>query len=175
MTIIAAADGSALGNPGPAGWAWYINDEQWRSGGWEKATNNQGELMAVLSLLVETRDAKDNSITILCDSQYVINAATTWLAGWKKKNWRKSNGKPVLNVELIKKIDEEMQGRDVKFEWIKGHSGHPLNEKADTLARDNALAYASGSGLTTGPGFNGSSFTQEYDLQSTSRVQNTLF
>lgn len=153
MTLVAAADGSALGNPGPAGWAWYINDGQWRSGGWPNATNNQGELMAVLSLLQETASAAETPLKIICDSQYVINAVTTWLPGWKKNNWRKSNGKPVLNSELIKAIDEQMQGRNITFEWIRGHTGHPLNEIADSLARATATAFANGESPESGPGF----------------------
>lgn len=174
MTLIAAADGSALGNPGAAGWAWYINDEQWRSGGWPRATNNQGELMAVLSLLQETSVSPEKKLTIICDSQYVINAVTTWLPGWKKNNWRKSNGKPVLNVDLIKAIDSEMVGRDVTFEWIRGHTGHPLNEKADTLARDTATAFANRAQPNTGPGFTTGSQTRVPSLEAEQSAQ-TLF
>ena len=91
MTIVAAADGSALGNPGPAGWAWYVDDDRWAAGGWPSATNNQGELTAVLQLLRATK-ATGEPLHILCDSQYAINACTTWLAGWKRKGWRKADG-----------------------------------------------------------------------------------
>lgn len=173
MTIIAAADGSALGNPGPAGWAWYINDSQWKTGGWKNATNNQGELMAVLSLLQETRELKDQHLTVICDSQYVINSLTVWIKNWKKNNWRKSNGKPVLNSELIKSLDAEMQGRNITFEWVKGHAGHPLNEKVDDIARSTAEAYAAGRIPDAGPGFNGGSKTKQFNVEG--QQEDTLF
>ena len=102
MTITAAADGSALGNPGPAGWAWYVNDDCWRAGGWPHGTNNQGELMAVLDLFRATAHVPDEELRVLCDSQYVINSITKWMPGWKRKGWRKADGKPVLNVELLR-------------------------------------------------------------------------
>lgn len=152
MTIIAAADGSALGNPGPAGWAWYVDDTSWAAGGWPHGTNNMGELMAVLDLLRQTAHL-DEDLRVLCDSRYVINVITKWMAGWKRKNWRKADGKPVLNVELIKSIDEAMVGRRVQFEWVRGHSGHELNDTADRLARAAATAYQAGKQPETGPGF----------------------
>ncbi len=154
MTITAAADGSALGNPGPAGWAWYIDDERWRAGGWPRATNNQGELMAVLDLLRATAGL-DEPLAILCDSQYVINSVTQWMPGWKRRGWRKADGKPVLNRELLEQLDEALQGRDVRFEWVKGHAGHPLNEAADDRARAVAVAFQAGRKPDTGPGIAG--------------------
>lgn len=153
MSLIAAADGSALGNPGPAGWAWYISDSQWRAGGWPRATNNQGEIMAVIDLLRATAAEPDRSLLILCDSQYVINAATQWMPGWKRRGWRKSDGKPVLNRELLEQLDTALQGRDARFEWVRGHTGHPLNEAADTRARDAAAAFQRGIAPDPGPGF----------------------
>jgi len=155
MTIIAAADGSALGNPGPAGWAWYIDDATWAAGGWKHGTNNMGELMAVLDLLRSTAHRSDEPLRILCDSQYVINSVTKWMKGWKKKGWKKSDGKPVLNLELLKDIDAELAGRDASFEWVKGHAGHPLNEAADDRARAAATAYSQGKDPDVGPGFPG--------------------
>lgn len=154
VTIIAAADGSALGNPGPAGWAWYIDAERWRCGGWSRGTNNQGELTAVLDLLRQTAHA-DEPLHVLCDSQYVINSITTWMPGWKRKGWKKRDGKPVLNVEIMKALDEAMRGRKVTFEWVKGHAGHELNEKADALANGAAQAHASKAAPRPGPGFPG--------------------
>lgn len=154
MTITAAADGSALGNPGPAGWAWYVNDDCWAAGGWKHATNNQGELKAVLELFRATAHV-DDDLHILCDSQYVINSVTKWMPGWKKKGWRKSDGKPVLNVELLKEIDAELSGRRYRFEWVRGHVGHVLNEAADARARAVAEAYQRGSKIPSGPGFGG--------------------
>ena len=85
--ITAAADGSSLANPGPAGWAWYIDDSSWRAGGWPHGTNNMGELKAVLDLL-ETTAELGEPLRILCDSQYVINSITKWMKGWKRKGWK---------------------------------------------------------------------------------------
>ena len=156
MTLIAAADGSALGNPGPAGWAWYIDEDSWRAGGWDHGTNNMGELTAVLDLLRATRRVAGEPLTVLCDSQYVINSLTKWLPGWKKKGWKKRDGKPVLNVDIMKALDRELAGRRVTFEWVKGHAGHELNEAADRKARAMACAYQAGHApqdLPAGPGF----------------------
>ncbi|MBK7821664.1 MAG: ribonuclease HI [Tessaracoccus sp.] len=150
--IIAAADGSSLSNPGPAGWAWYVSDDIWAAGGWPHGTNNMGELMAVLDLLRSTAH-RDEPLTILCDSQYVINSLTKWLPGWKRKGWKKGDGKPVLNVELMKDLDKELRGRDVTFEWVKGHAGHRMNEAADERARAAATAYQQGREPDAGPGF----------------------
>ncbi|MEX5236283.1 RNase H family protein [Kocuria arenosa] len=157
MTITAAADGSALGNPGPAGWAWYIDDNTWRAGGWPHGTNNMGELKAVLDLLEATAHRPDEPLRVLCDSQYVINSITKWMPGWKKKGWKKRDGKPVLNVELMKALDAAMAGRNVHFEWVKGHAGHELNEAADLRARAVATAFQTGRPAPEGPGFDGAS------------------
>ena len=152
MTIRVAADGSALGNPGPAGWAWYVDDSCWAAGGWKHATNNQAELTAVLQFFRATASFNDD-LLILCDSQYVINCVTKWLPGWKKKGWRKADGKPVMNVELLQEIDAELPGRHYRFEWVKGHANHPLNEAADTRARAVSEAYQRGATIASGPGF----------------------
>ncbi|WP_423259909.1 ribonuclease H family protein [Herbiconiux sp. 11R-BC] len=154
MTITASADGSALGNPGPAGWAWYIDDRTWAAGGWPHGTNNMGELKAVLELFRATAHV-DDDLHILCDSQYVINTVTKWMPGWKRKGWRKGDGKPVMNLDLIKEIDEAIRGRRYTFEWVKGHVGHELNEAADIRARGAAEAYQRGRTPDTGPGFPG--------------------
>jgi len=152
VTIVAAADGSALGNPGPAGWAWYVDDDRWSAGGWPHGTNNQGELMAVIDLLESTAHL-DDDLRILCDSQYVINAVTKWMAGWKRKGWRKADGAPVLNRELLERLDRALQGRRYTFEWVKGHAGHDLNEAADVRARAVATAYQKGDPIPIGPGW----------------------
>jgi ribonuclease HI len=154
MTLIAAADGSALGNPGPSGWAWYVDDDCWASGGWAHGTNNMGELTAVLDLLQQTAGV-DEELHVFCDSTYAINAITKWMAGWKRRGWKKGDGKPVANVEIMKALDEAMQGRRVVFEWVKGHAGHVLNEKADELANAAARAFQEGSAPDPGPGFHG--------------------
>lgn len=155
MTITAAADGSALGNPGPAGWAWYIDEDNWRAGGWPHGTNNMGELKAVLDLLEATAVDADQHLHVLCDSQYVINSVTTWMPGWKRKGWRKKDGKPVLNVELLQAIDRAMAGRSVDFEWVKGHAGHAMNEAADRRANAAATAFSKKQDPQVGPGYRG--------------------
>ena len=162
MTIIAAADGSALGNPGPAGWGWYVDEDRWASGGWAHGTNNMGELMAVLDLLQQTAHL-DEELHIFCDSTYVINAVTKWMAGWKRKGWKTGSGQPVKNVELMKALDIAMEGRRgrVKFEWVKGHAGHELNEAADRLANAAALAFKEGRTALPGPGFPGRPLVEE--------------
>lgn len=152
MTIIAAADGSALGNPGPAGWAWYIDDESWRAGGWKNATNNRGELMAVLDLLDATADTGED-LKVFCDSQYVINALTKWMPGWKRKGWKKADGREVLNRDLLESLDAALTGREVVFEWVKGHSNHAMNEAADDRARAAATAFQKGTPVPEGPGY----------------------
>lgn len=152
MQIIAAADGSSLGNPGPAGWAWFVDADTWRAGGWPRGTNNQGELMAVVDLLESTAEM-DADLRILCDSQYVINCVTKWMPGWKRKGWKKADGKPVQNRDLLERIDAAMRGRRVEFEWVRGHAGHELNEAADLRARGVAEAFQRGSAPDEGPGF----------------------
>lgn len=154
MAITAAADGSALGNPGPAGWAWFIDDTRWRAGGWPRATNNQGELMAVIDLLHATA-GRGEPLHVLCDSQYVINSVTQWMPGWKRRGWRRSDGKPVLNRELLEQLDAALQGREVTFEWVRGHAGHPMNEAADQRARAAAEAFQRGQAPDAGPGISG--------------------
>ncbi|UJP09284.1 ribonuclease HI [Microbacterium sp. KUDC0406] len=152
MTITAAADGSALGNPGPNGWAWYIDDANWAAGGSPHGTNNQGELQAVLELLRATAGT-DEDLRILCDSKYVIDSITKWMPGWKRRGWRKADGGAVLNRDLMEALDEEMAGRDVRFEWVKGHAGHDLNEAADERANAAAKAYQQKQEPRRGPGF----------------------
>ena len=155
MTITAAVDGSSLGNPGPAGWAWVISEDCWDAGGWPSGTNNLGELNAVLELLNATAQAglADEDLHILADSQYAINVISKWSPGWKKRGWVKADKKPIKNLELIQEIDRAMQGRIITFEWVKGHAGHPLNERADDAARSCAEAYRDGRAIPTGPGF----------------------
>ena len=156
MTITAAADGSSLGNPGPAGWAWYVDEDTWDAGGWPKGTNNLGELTAILRLLQATAETGEE-LHILADSQYAINVVSKWRLGWKKRGWTKADKKPIKNLELIQEIDRAMEGRRVTFEWVKGHAGHRMNERADDLARACAEAYQAGRTPKPGPGFGGGS------------------
>lgn len=169
MTITAAVDGSSLGNPGPAGWAWVISEDCWDAGGWPSGTNNLGELNAVLELLNATAQAglAGEDLHILADSQYAINVISKWSPGWKKRGWVKADKKPIKNLELIQEIDRAMQGRTVSFEWVKGHAGHPLNERADDAARSCAEAYRDGRVIPRGPGFASTESTKSGAAQST--------
>lgn len=152
MTTVVAIDGSALGNPGPAGWAWYVDENCWAAGGWPSSSNNRGELTALLELLKATAPTNEE-LHVLADSQYVINSVTKWMSGWKKRGWRKSDKSPVLNADLMQAIDKAITGRKVSFEWVRGHSGHPLNEAADDKARAAATAYQHHSSVESGPGW----------------------
>lgn len=156
--LTVGVDGSALGNPGPAGWAWYIDDSNWQAGGWENSTNNRGELSAIIKILEATKHT-DFDLSILADSQYAINSITKWMPGWKRKGWKKSDGKPVNNQDLMIQLDELMTaakgaGRTITFEWVRGHAGHPLNEAADTRANAAAKAFQAGKAADAGPGLN---------------------
>lgn len=152
MTTFVAVDGSALGNPGPAGRAWYVDENCWAAGGWPNSSNNRGELTALLELLKATAPTNEE-LHVLADSQYVINSVTKWMSGWKKRGWRKSDKSPVLNADLMQAIDEAISGRKVSFEWVRGHSGHPLNEAADDKARAAATAYQRHGSVERGPGW----------------------
>ncbi len=174
MTLIAAADGSALGNPGPSGWAWYVDDDCWASGGWAHGTNNMGELTAVLDLLQQTAGV-DDDLHVFCDSTYAINAITKWMAGWKRRGWKKGDGKPVANVEIMKALDAAMQGRRVHFEWVKGHTGHVLNEKADELANAAARAFQEHATPDPGPGFRGDRSAHAFTVTASPEPDPDLF
>ncbi|GAA1476805.1 ribonuclease HI family protein [Nocardioides aestuarii] len=173
MTLVAAADGSALGNPGPAGWAWYVDDDRWASGGWPHGTNNMGELTAVLDLLQQTADL-DDDLVVYCDSTYAINAITKWMAGWKRKGWKKGDGKPVANVEIMKALDAAMRP-NVTFRWVKGHAGHELNEKADELANAAARAHQAGSSPAAGPGFSSRRSSHDFSVTAPPEPDPDLF
>ena len=151
-----ACDGSALGNPGPAGWAWVIDDKRWAAGGWEESTNNRAELQAVIEILKATAHTNED-LLILADSKYVINSVTKWMPVWRLKGWKKANGQDVLNRDLMEELWEqvdalEKSGRKLKFQWVKGHSNHELNEAADQRARAVATAIRDKAEPHLGPG-----------------------
>ncbi|WP_035281144.1 ribonuclease H family protein [Brevibacterium album] len=157
--LVAACDGSALGNPGPAGWAWYVDEACWAAGGWPESTNNRGELQAVAELLASARGL-DRDLHILCDSKYVINAVTKWMHKWRLNGWKKANREDVLNRDQLEVLDAlvreyEAAGRRLRFEWVKGHAGHPLNEAADARAQAAARAFRDGAPVASGPGMEG--------------------
>ena len=130
-------DGSCLNNPGPGGWAAllrYNNSEKMFSGGQAETTNNQMELMAVIGGLKALTKSCD--VELYTDSKYVMDGFTKWMEGWKKRGWKKSDKKPVLNKELWLELDKQANGHTIKWHWVKGHAGDPGNERADQLARD---------------------------------------
>jgi ribonuclease HI len=138
-------DGACLGNPGPGGYAAVITiagDEQIIVGRDRSTTNNKMEMTAAIKALEAV--SKDLPVVIHSDSQYVIKGATEWLRGWKAKGWRKADGKPVMNQDLWMQMDALMVGRQITWKWVKGHAGHPENERVDSLANWEAVRAAAG-------------------------------
>lgn len=139
--LYAFTDGACSGNPGPGGWGVLliakdgdtVIKERDLCGGEPETTNNRMELMAAIMAL-ETL-ARPSELTIITDSAYVKNGITGWLHGWKRNGWRTTSKKPVKNVDLWQRLDEARDRHHVTWEWIKGHAGHPENERADELAR----------------------------------------
>ncbi len=139
---VIATDGSCSGNPGAGGWAWVeqITGEH-ASGGAKQTTNNIMELTAAIKAL-EFADP-NKSLLLRCDSSYVINSMTKWAPNWRAKGWRKADGKPVLNRELIERLLNLYEARTAKteVEWVRGHSGDPANEFVDALAVKQTQAF----------------------------------
>ena len=137
-------DGACLGNPGPGGWAAILKwgeHESVLTGGLANSTNNQMELMAVIMGLEALK--RPVSITVISDSKYVLNGVQNWLEGWKRNGWKNAKKQPVANQELWQRLDAATQPHRIDWQWIKGHAGHPLNERCDDLARAEAQAFQS--------------------------------
>jgi ribonuclease HI len=129
-------DGACSGNPGPGGWGailTYGDKEKEIHGGEDATTNNRMELMAVIQALAALK--KTSIIHIYTDSMYVKDGMEKWLYSWKKNGWRTAAKKPVKNIDLWQKLDDALAPHSVKWHWVKGHAGHPENERADELAR----------------------------------------
>lgn len=139
--LVAYTDGACSGNPGPGGWGVLLQayrdgtviKERELSGGEAQTTNNRMELMAAITAL-ETLE-RPSTLRLVTDSAYVKNGVTSWIHGWKKNGWRTADRKPVKNAELWQRLDAAQARHQVTWEWIKGHAGHPENERADALAR----------------------------------------
>ncbi|KIC21752.1 MULTISPECIES: ribonuclease HI [unclassified Leisingera] len=139
--LFAYTDGACSGNPGPGGWGVLLRamdgdtivKEKELSGGEAETTNNRMELLAAINALESL--ARPSTITVVTDSAYVKNGVTGWIFGWKRNGWKTSSKKPVKNVELWQRLDEAQARHKVTWEWVKGHAGHPENERADELAR----------------------------------------
>ena len=139
--LFAYTDGACSGNPGPGGWGALlvaregeaVLRERELKGGEPQTTNNRMELLAAIAAL-EALD-RPSAITVVTDSAYVKNGIAGWIEGWKRNGWRTADKKPVKNEDLWRRLDEARARHRVRWEWIKGHAGHPENERADALAR----------------------------------------
>ena len=147
--FFAYTDGACSGNPGPGGWGALLQakeggklvKERALKGGEANTTNNRMELLAAINAL-ETL-GKPCAITVVTDSQYVKNGVTGWIHGWKRNGWKTSAKKPVKNADLWQRLDEAQSRHRVTWEWVKGHAGHPENERADELAREGMAPFKS--------------------------------
>ncbi len=145
--IFAYTDGACSGNPGPGGWGALliaregekVLKERTLSGGAHETTNNRMELMAAISALEALERASE--VTMVTDSVYVKDGLTKWMHNWKRNGWKTASKKPVKNEELWKRLDEAVARHDVRWEWVKGHAGHPENERADELAREGMAPF----------------------------------
>ena len=133
--LFAYTDGACSGNPGPGGWGVllrYRGRERELSGGESDTTNNRMELMAAIcALMALTRSCQ---VRLTTDSQYVMKGIQEWLPNWKKRGWKTASKEPVKNADLWQALDEQVNRHQVEWQWVRGHTGHPGNEKADQLA-----------------------------------------
>lgn len=133
--VVIYTDGACRGNPGPGGWAAllrYGDHEKKISGAEDHTTNNRMELLAAIKSLASLHEPC--KIEIHTDSQYVQKGITTWLHDWKKRDWKKADNKPVKNADLWAELDKQTQRHQIKWHWVKGHSGHKENDLVDELA-----------------------------------------
>lgn len=141
------ADGACSGNPGPGGYGVilvYRGTEKCLSAGFEETTNNRMELMGAIAGLEALREPCEAEI--VSDSKYLCDAINRgWLSDWKARGWKKADKKPVLNVELWQRLDALLEQHKVYFTWVKGHNGHPYNERCDQLAVSEYQQYLKGS------------------------------
>ena len=133
--VVIFTDGACRGNPGPGGWGVilrYGKHEKTISGAEVDTTNNRMELMAAIKALATLKEKC--SIELHTDSKYLQKGITEWLATWKKRNWKKADKKPLKNIDLWQELDKEANRHRIKWHWVKGHSGHVENDRADELA-----------------------------------------
>jgi ribonuclease HI len=134
-------DGACSGNPGPGGWGVllrYKTTEKELFGGAPETTNNRMEMTAVIEGLKALKRAC--KVAVYTDSQYVQKGITEWIWGWKRRDWKTADNKPVKNADLWQELDKEAARHKVSWHWVKGHAGHPENERADALARQGVEA-----------------------------------
>ncbi len=135
-------DGACSGNPGPGGWGVilrYDGVEKELSGGAAETTNNRMELMAAIEALETLK--RPVKARLHTDSTYVKDGITKWIHRWKAKGWKTANRKPVKNVDLWQRLEQALARHEVEWHWVRGHSGHPENERADELAREGMIPY----------------------------------
>ncbi len=136
-TVDIFTDGACSGNPGPGGWGAilrYRGAEREINGGEPETTNNRMEMMAAIQALEALR--RPSRVVLCTDSKYLCDGITKWIHGWKKRGWKSAAKKPVKNQDLWQRLDAATAGHDIEWRWVKGHAGHPENERADELARN---------------------------------------
>ena len=134
--LFAYTDGACSGNPGPGGWGAlliYNGHEKELCGGEAETTNNRMELMAAIAALEALE--RPSRLTVVTDSAYLRDGVMRWIHGWKRNGWRTADRKPVKNEDLWRRLDAVAGRHEVAWDWVKGHAGHPENERADALAR----------------------------------------
>ncbi|TVV73775.1 ribonuclease HI [Sphingomonas solaris] len=139
--VVIATDGACKGNPGPGGWGAVIRSgahEKDLSGGEHPTTNNRMELMAAIRALQALK--RPCRVTLMTDSRYVMDGLTKWIKGWQKNGWKTAARQPVKNADLWQELLDASAPHRITWEWVKGHAGHPDNERADKLASDAAVA-----------------------------------
>ncbi len=137
MTVTIYTDGACSGNPGPGGWGALLTHgsrELELSGGEQQTTNNRMEMQAVIEALSALKRSCD--VELYTDSTYVRDGVTRWMANWKSNGWKTAARKPVKNQDLWQALDQAVSRHRINWHWVKGHSGDPGNERADTLARE---------------------------------------
>lgn len=135
--VLLFTDGACSGNPGPGGWAYVLRHpsterERADSGGDPATTNNRMELLAVIRGLEAL--TKSSSVDLYSDSQYVLKGLSEWMAGWKRRGWKTASKQPVKNRDLWEELDRLKGEHEIRFHWVRGHSGHPENERVDQMA-----------------------------------------
>ena len=139
-TIYIYSDGACKGNPGAGGWGALLVTDGHRKeicGGEANTTNNRMEMTAVIRALESLK--RPSTVEVHTDSQYVQKGISEWMAGWKRRNWRTADGKPVKNQDLWLQLDALSQLHRIEWKWVRGHNGHPENERADELANQGVL------------------------------------
>jgi ribonuclease HI len=134
--VMIYTDGACSGNPGPGGWGAILMSGPHRKeirGGEAPTTNNRMELLAAISALEALK--RPSSVALYTDSNYLRDGITKWIFGWKRNGWKTADKKPVKNAELWQRLDEARRRHKIDWHWVKGHAGHPENERADELAR----------------------------------------